>query len=62
MSDIWEWLFNTTEDIKCILHPTKAVNLCHGSIEQWAEQSGISKYHWNGIELKKEREEWQWSV
>lgn len=55
MSDILEWLFNTTEDIKYILHPTWTVNLCRGSIERWAEQGGIGKYHWNGTGSKKEK-------
>ena len=46
ISDILEWLFNTTGGILYILYPTWTVNLCPKSIEQWAEQSDISKY-WN---------------
>lgn len=59
MSDILEWLFNTTEDVKYVLHPTWAVNQCHGSTEQWEDKSDISKYHWKGIESKKEKLELQ---
>ena len=46
ISDILEWLFNTTGDILYILYPTWTVNQCPESIEQWAEQSEFSKY-WN---------------